>query len=112
MGHDNLYPVTGRRGNRLSTPLGELCAEQAGEGELLLIRPETLDLLPGEVTGDNHLPAVVSERLYRGSHAEYRLEIGDTTLQATLNNRGRHLPEVGDRVTATVAPDDLVTLSE
>jgi spermidine/putrescine transport system ATP-binding protein len=54
----------------------------------------------------------VVERLYRGSHAEYRLEIGETTLQATLNNRGRRLPELGDRVTVVVAPDDLVTLSE
>jgi len=112
MGHDNLYPVTGRQGSRFATALGELSTAQAGEGELLLIRPETLDLLPGEVAGDNHLPAVVVERLYRGSHAEYRLEVGDTTLQVTLNNRGRHLPEVGDRVTVTVAPDDLVTLSE
>ncbi|TDO12515.1 MULTISPECIES: ABC transporter ATP-binding protein [Halomonas] len=112
MGHDNLYPITARQGNRLTTPLGELVADQAGEGDLLLIRPETLDLLPGEVAGDNHLLAVVNERLYRGSHAEYRLEVGAGTLQATLNNRGRHLPEVGDRVTVTVAPDDLVTLSE
>ncbi|WP_280552350.1 ABC transporter ATP-binding protein [Halomonas sp. 25-S5] len=112
MGHDNLYPITARDGDRLTTSLGELTAEEAGQGELLLIRPETLDLLPGEVAGENHLPAVVSERLYRGSHAEYRLEIGASTLQATLNNRGRHLPEVGDRVTVSVAPEDLVTLSE
>lgn len=112
MGHDNLYPITARRGNRMSTPLGELSAEDAGEGGLLLIRPETLNLLPGEVAGDNHLAAVVRERLYRGSHAEYRLEIGETILQATLNNRGRRLPEVGDRVTVTVAPEDLVTLSD
>ncbi|MGM0536314.1 MAG: ABC transporter ATP-binding protein [Pseudomonadota bacterium] len=112
MGHDNLYPVTARQGQRLTTPLGELAAEGGGEGSLLLIRPETLDLLPGEVAGDNHLPAVVSERLYRGSHAEYRLEVGASTLQATLNNRGRRLPEVGDRITVSVAPEDLVTLSE
>jgi len=112
MGHANLYPVTARQGQRLTTPLGELTSEDAGERELLLIRPETLDLLPGEVAGENHLSATVSERLYRGSHAEYRLEIGDTTLQATLNNRGRHLPEMGERVTVVVAPVDLVTLSE
>nr|WP_245682240.1 TOBE domain-containing protein [Halomonas gudaonensis] len=52
------------------------------------------------------------ERLYRGSHAEYRLAIGDVTLQATVSNRGRHLPEVDERVTVAVAPDDLVTLAE
>lgn len=96
----------------MTTTLGELQAESPGSGELLLIRLETLDLMAGEVTGTNHLPARVIERLYRGSHAEYCLEIGDTTLQATLNNRGRHLPEVGDRVTVVVAPEDLVTLSE
>ncbi|TFH88014.1 ABC transporter ATP-binding protein [Billgrantia azerbaijanica] len=112
MGHDNLYPVTGRCGDRLTTPLGELTAEAAGSGALLLIRPETLDLLPGDGAGTNHLPARVVERLYRGSHAEYRLAVGESTLQATVNNRGRHLPEVGDRVTVTVAPEDLVTLSE
>jgi len=112
MGHDNLYPVIARHGTRLSTPLGDLVTEDAGEGGLLLIRPETLDLLPGEVAGENHLPAVVGERLYRGSHAEYRLEVGESTLQATLNNRGRHLPDVGDRVTVSVAPGDLITLSE
>ncbi|MFP4262843.1 MAG: ABC transporter ATP-binding protein [Halomonas sp.] len=112
MGHANLYPVSARDGNRLTTPLGELTVESAEQGGLLLIRPETLDLLPGEQPGENRLPATVTERLYRGSHAEYRLAVGDTTLQATVNNRGRHLPEVGEGVTVTVAPEDLVTLSQ
>ncbi|XKE46666.1 ABC transporter ATP-binding protein [Halomonas organivorans] len=112
MGHDNLYAIRARQGDRLTTALGTLTTEEAGEGELLLIRPETLDVLPGEVEGPNHLQARVAERLYRGSHAEFRLEIGDTSLQATVNNRGRHLPDVGDRVTVVVAPEDLVTLSE
>ncbi|WP_280539053.1 ABC transporter ATP-binding protein [Chromohalobacter sp. 11-W] len=112
MGHDNLYPISARKSDRLITALGELTAEEAGDGELLLIRPETLDLLPGAVEGPNHLTATVAERLYRGSHAEFRLAIADTTLQATVNNRGRHLPEVGETVTVVVAPEDLVTLSE
>ncbi|SDJ92659.1 ABC transporter ATP-binding protein [Billgrantia gudaonensis] len=51
MGHDNLYPVTARDGDTLTTPLGQLHVEQAGDGALLLIRPETLDLLPGDVGG-------------------------------------------------------------
>nr|WP_298249930.1 ABC transporter ATP-binding protein [uncultured Halomonas sp.] len=112
MGHDNLYSISARNGDRLTTPLGVLSVEAAGEDDLLLIRPETLDLLSGEQPGDNRLLATVTERLYRGSHAEYRLDVGQTTLQATLNNRGRRLPEVGDRVTVSVAPEDLVTLSK
>lgn len=112
MGHDNLYSVNARKDGRLTTALGELTVEDAGDGELLLIRPETLDLWPGAVEGPNHLTATVAERLYRGSHAEFRLAIADTTLQATVNNRGRHLPEVGETVTVAVAPEDLVTLSE
>ncbi len=112
MGHDNLFPVIAREGRRLTTALGELAAEEAGDGALLLIRPETLDLLPGTAEGPNRLPATVVERLYRGSHAEFRLAVGDATLQATVSNRGRHLPEVGESVTVAVAPEDLVTLSE
>ncbi len=112
MGHENLYPISARDGLTLTTGLGDLATEVPRTGGLLLVRPETLDLLPGEVAGENHFLATVSERLYRGSHAEYRLDVNDTTLQATLNNRGRELPEVGDRVTVVVAPEDLVTLDE
>ncbi|GEN24017.1 ABC transporter ATP-binding protein [Halomonas cupida] len=112
MGHDNLYRVTARNGNRLTTELGELEVEQDGGGDLVLIRPETLDLKPGHVEGVNHLHGRIAERLYRGSHAEFRLELAGTTLQAVVNNRGKHMPDVGDEVTVLVAPEDLVTLSE
>lgn len=113
MGHDNLFPITRRaEGGWLTTELGDLRCDGEGAGDLLLIRPETLDLLPGEQPGENRLLATVGERLYRGSHAEYRLDIGQTSLQATVNNRGRHLPEVGERITITVAADDLVTLGK
>nr|WP_300311020.1 ABC transporter ATP-binding protein [Halomonas sp.] len=121
MGHDNLYRITARQGGRLTTEIGELEVEEqeieegnqhATQGELVLIRPETLDLKPGRVEGVNHLPGRITERLYRGSHAEFRIEIGSVVLQATVNNRGRHLPEVGDEVTVVVAAEDLVTLSE
>jgi spermidine/putrescine transport system ATP-binding protein len=112
MGHDNLFPVSARDAGRLTTALGELSVEAPGDGTLLLIRPETLDLLPGSVEGRNHLPATVVERLYRGSHAEFRLAVGETHLRAMVSNRGRHLPEVGEALTVTVAPEDLVTLSE
>lgn len=117
MGHANLYPISARQGPRVTTELGELELEpdldtpQRGGGELLLIRPETLDVRLGRHQGVNHLVGRITERLYRGSHAEFRLAVGDTTLQATINNRGRRLPEVGDEVTLVVAPEDLVTVA-
>ncbi|GHC19887.1 ABC transporter ATP-binding protein [Aidingimonas halophila] len=111
MGHDNLYPVTNRDGSALMTDLGTLHLTTPPDGDLLLIRPETLDLLPGEQAGDNRLFGTVTECLYRGSHAEYRLEVGSTTMQATVRNCGGNLPAVGDRVTVVVSTDDLVTLN-
>ncbi|WP_110630985.1 ABC transporter ATP-binding protein [Salinicola salarius] len=112
MGHGNLYRIHRRDGSRLSTEIGTLQMDGDSQGELVLMRPETLDLKPGHVEGPNHLPGTITERLYRGSHAEFRIRIADTTLQATVNNRGRRLPDVGDEVTVVVAPEDLVTLSE
>ena len=112
MGHGNLYRIHRRDGSRLSTEIGTLQMDGDSKGELVLMRPETLDLKPGHAEGPNHLPGTITERLYRGSHAEFRINIADTTLQATVNNRGRRLPNVGDEVTVVVAPEDLVTLSE
>ncbi|WP_083387262.1 ABC transporter ATP-binding protein [Salinicola sp. MIT1003] len=112
MGHGNLYRIHRRDGSRLSTEIGTLQMDGDSQGELVLMRPETLDLEPGHVEGPNHLSGTITERLYRGSHAEFRIRIADTTLQATVNNRGRRLPDVGDEVTVVVAPEDLVTLSE
>ncbi|MBY5969085.1 ABC transporter ATP-binding protein [Halomonas denitrificans] len=113
MGHDNLYPISRREGDRVTTELGELVLEPgtAGSDELLLIRPETLDVLPGTQQGANHLHGRVVERLYRGSHAEFRLAVGAATIQATINNRGHRLPEVDDEVTLVVAAEDLVTVA-
>lgn len=112
MGHGNLYRIHRRDGSRLSTEIGTLQMDGDSQGELVLMRPETLDLKPGHVEGPNHLSGTITERLYRGSHAEFRISIADTTLQAIVNNRGKRLPDVGDEVTVVVAPEDLVTLSE
>ncbi|WP_458527418.1 ABC transporter ATP-binding protein [Onishia taeanensis] len=119
MGHANLFPILSRDGARLTTALGTLTAELDGTqprapraGDLLLLRPETIDLLPPDQAGPNGLSGRVTDRLYRGSHAEYRLAVGDAELQAMVNNRGRELPGVGDRVCVSVAAEDLVTVSE
>ncbi|RAR64545.1 spermidine/putrescine transport system ATP-binding protein [Onishia taeanensis] len=119
MGHDNLFPIHSRHGVRLNTDLGALTVESPASeppetpdaDSLLLIRPETVDLLPSDQAGANCLPARVTDCLYRGSHAEYRLAVGDAELQAMVNNRGRQLPGVGDRVCVSVAAEDLVTLT-
>lgn len=125
MGHDNLFPIHARHGARLDTALGPLSVESSAassgwsgsqatrDGDtLLLIRPETIDLLPPGQSGTNCLPACVTDCLYRGSHVEYRLAVGEGELQAMVNNRGRQLPEVGDHVCVSVAAEDLVTLNE
>lgn len=112
MGHENLYDIAQRDGDRVTTGLGTLRVDDAGRGNLLLIRPETLDLLPGEQPGDNRLTGRVTESLYRGSHAEYRLDVNGQTLQATVNNRGTRRAMVGDLVTIAVDPEDLVVLGE
>jgi len=119
MGHDNLFPILSRDGVQLNTGLGALTVEAPASeppetpdaDSLLLIRPETVDLLPSDQACANCLPARVTDCLYRGSHAEYRLAVGDTELQAMVNNRGRQLPGVGDRVCVSVAAEDLVTLT-
>ncbi|MEL0618171.1 ABC transporter ATP-binding protein [Cobetia marina] len=122
MGHANLFEITARDDSRddavrLTTPLGMLTAQAPGSGGLLLLRPETLDLRRRPASEferydvlENHLPGRVQERLYRGSHAEYRVEVAGVTLQVVVNNRGGQLPDVGDHVDVVVAAQDLITL--
>jgi len=112
MGHTNLFPVEhdGERG--LSSPFGRIAGCEAGPGNHVLIRPETLQLRPADEDGDNRFPARVSERLYRGAFAEYRLECGPTTITAVVSNRGQQPWTVGDRATLVVDPGGLVCLGE
>ena len=124
MGHANLFDVTARDDSRsdairLTTPLGVLTAQAPGTGSLLLLRPETLDLRRRPASEferhdvlENHLPGRVQERLYRGSHAEYRVEVAGVSVQVVVNNRGGQLPDVGDQVDVVVAAQDLITLGE
>ena len=115
MGHDNLFAIQRSADNWVDTDLGRLQldpAEQRTEQQgWLLIRPETLEL-GGEVpVGHNRLEGVVKERLYRGSRIEYRLEVNGLALMAVASNLGQRLHGVGDRVTVSVCPDDLVRVA-
>lgn len=115
MGHDNLFAITRSEGNWVETELGRLCldpSEQRAEQDgWLLIRPETLELGPEVPEGYNRLEGTVKERLYRGSRIEYRLEVNGLTLMAVASNLGQRLHGVGDRVTISVCPEDLVRVA-
>lgn len=115
MGHDNLFAITNSDDNWVETALGQLrlsSAEQRPERQgWLLIRPETVELGPEVPAGYNRLEGVVKERLYRGSRIEYRLDIGGTSLMAVASNLGQRLHGVGDRVTVSVCPEDLVRVA-
>ncbi|SFH66492.1 ABC transporter ATP-binding protein [Modicisalibacter xianhensis] len=115
MGHDNLFAIQRSADNWVDTELGRLQldpAQQRSEQQgWLLIRPETLEL-GGEVpAGYNRLEGTVKERLYRGSRIEYRLEVNGVTLMAVASNVGQRLHAVGDRVTVSFCPEDLVRVA-
>ncbi|GHA91480.1 ABC transporter ATP-binding protein [Modicisalibacter luteus] len=115
MGHDNLFAIQRSADNWVDTDLGRLqldAAQQRAEQQgWLLIRPETLEL-GGEVPpGYNRLEGIVKERLYRGSRIEYRLEINGVNLMVVTSNLGQRLHAVGDKVTVSVCPEDLVRVA-
>ncbi|MFD2436877.1 TOBE domain-containing protein [Modicisalibacter luteus] len=61
--------------------------------------------------GYNRLEGIVKERLYRGSRIEYRLEINGVNLMVVTSNLGQRLHAVGDKVTVSVCPEDLVRVA-
>ena len=118
IGHDNLFKVRGRDGQRITTSLGELTTESSGDGQLALIRPETLELsAPGSPGVDpglalNRLPGKVEERFYRGATVEYRLSCGGSDILAEAANSGERLFKVGDAVQIEIYPEDVVLIDE
>ncbi len=81
-------------------------------GSHVLIRPETLDLLPAEEAGENRFRARIIDRLYRGAFAEYQLECGDSSITAIVSNRGQTHHEPGEYVALAVDCKGLVFLDE
>lgn len=111
MGHSNLFAIDERGTGWLTTALGVLngCFEA---GTHVLIRPETVSVSCAPAEDDHDLEARVTERLYRGSAADYILACGDTELKATCNNYGQPMFQIGDRVTASIEPASVVTLDD
>lgn len=115
MGHDNLFAISAAEGDWVDTELGRLRLDPAEQRDAqdgwLLIRPETLEL-DGEVPeGYNRLEGKVAERLYRGSRIEYRLTVNGRSLMAVASNLGQQIHNVGDAVTISVCPEDLVRVA-
>lgn len=115
MGHDNLFAIHGSQDDWVDTEIGRLrldMSEQRPDQDgWLLIRPESLELGSEVPEGYNRLEGEVKERLYRGSRIEYRLEVNGLALMATASNLGQRLHNVGDSVTISVCPEDLVRVA-
>ena len=112
MGHTNLFPVERANDGSLNTPLGALTGCEACSGSHVLIRPETLDLLPPGEGGENRFRARIIDRLYRGAFAEYQLECGDSRITAIASNRGQPHYEPGEYVMLAIDCQGLVFLDE
>ncbi len=112
MGHTNLFRVERASDGSLDTPLGSLTGCNDAAGEYVLIRPETIDLLPENDGGDNRFRARIIDRLYRGAFAEYQLECGDSRITAIVSNRGQAHYEPGERVHLAVDTAGMVFLDE
>ncbi|PSQ94437.1 MAG: Fe3+/spermidine/putrescine ABC transporter ATP-binding protein [Proteobacteria bacterium SW_6_67_9] len=112
MGHTNLFPVERAADASLDTPLGALTGCDTQSGSHVLIRPETIDLLPLDHGGDNCFHARIIDRLYRGAFAEYQLECGDSRITAIVSNRGQGHHEPGEHVALAVDCKGLVFLHE
>ncbi|WP_110664824.1 ABC transporter ATP-binding protein [Salinicola halophilus] len=114
MGHVNLFAIEQLDHTRVVTALGTLTMdkplEENARAGMLLIRQEVIELGHAVSEGYNGLEGVVKERHYRGSRIEYRLEVNGVTLMATAGNLGQRLYAVGDTVTVSIHPEDVVGL--
>lgn len=111
MGHENLVPIHGRDGDGVDTPLGRL-EGHFGDGDHLLLRPETIRLDDEADTAPNRLEAIVEERLYRGETTEYRLFCDGLRLLASCANRGQPGYRVGERIRIGVSSRGTATVSD
>ncbi|WP_181164657.1 ABC transporter ATP-binding protein [Amaricoccus solimangrovi] len=103
--------VAGWEGNHLAvdTPVGRLLGTVAdaptatGAPVKVMFRPEHGQLRDGPVNGPNSFAASVEQRVFLGSHVEYRLRIGEGYLAARSMSAARM--EDGRGVTVSVDPD-------
>jgi spermidine/putrescine ABC transporter ATP-binding subunit len=76
------------------------CAQETADGEdlLVFIRPNDIELLPGDYEGEgNVLDAVVNKLTYLGDKIDYRLVVGEG-LSLRVQTHGKVRCEVGQKV--------------
>jgi spermidine/putrescine transport system ATP-binding protein len=84
----------------------------AGDHVNVSVRPEVLDVHPGDTTeatesGALSLQGTVADRLYRGSQVRYSVEVGQERVFIEKSIQAEEA-EVGELVTISVDPDDLL----
>ena len=98
LGQTNLV-LTHADGATAETPLGRVRLHRDAHGTVLVaLRPEHLALSPGDTAGDGTRAGHVSERLYRGHDATYRVRL-DGGVDCLVHTDTRVAYAVGDRVT-------------
>jgi len=81
------------------------------QGEMVcLIRPENIQLAPGQEGAEHVYPATVVRRTYLGSQVEYELDVSGVKLVMRTHPDGRTQP--GDKLPVRLEPEHCVLLSE
>ena len=83
-----------------------------GASVRLTIRPHRLTVAPGSVEGPNCFAGTVEHVVYRGHILTLTVRSGRHKLQADPLTHAGVLPQKGDDVTLTVAPDDVAFIGQ
>jgi ABC-type Fe3+/spermidine/putrescine transport system ATPase subunit len=73
----------------------------------MMVRPDRIEIAPGDAADGNALSGVVRQRLFLGGHFEYAIGVGGSTVRVFSQ---REVDEAA-RVTLRVAPEDCVILA-
>ena len=110
MGSANILPARMLTPERVATDFGELGVATRPQWQqgTLAIRPEDIEIR--HQAGLNHLPGVISDRLFRGDHWELIVNVGTSTLR--VSTEPDQVNTVGEQVFLELPPDDLLVLRD
>jgi ABC-type Fe3+/spermidine/putrescine transport system ATPase subunit len=100
-----------RTGDVISTPVGDLAIVDPGgrpwptDGPVCVhVRPESVQIVPADSAGTNHIDGVVSHRVYVGTHIRYVVEVGGQPWRAVAGPLD-HAYDEGDPVRLRLPPE-------